>query len=214
MFTNRIQGTSGKINELKMCVIQTSLDKRTTAFISTHSLVYTLGVFPGTLILLPFFHLKWPPGGIQQVFFLCYWFELRSFKSQINGFWSQHQPRAFEMGLKTRGRAAVWDGLHFKIISFADMHEWSYTKYVCTCVCVCNVCLCVWPYWRAVQKSHFCRRIQQLMSLKQRRTWCHTHTHTHLPLIPRHLSAALPTPSSPATQCLSIAFLTFLIHAV
>lgn len=52
-------------------------------------------------------------------------------------------------------KAAVWFGLHFKIISFTDMHEWTSTKY-CIYVCVCvrvgicvqgfvGVCVCEYP---------------------------------------------------------------------
>lgn len=44
---------------------------------------------------------------------------------------------------KDMSKAAVWDGLHFKIISFTDMHEWTSTKYR-MCVCLCkDLCLCV-----------------------------------------------------------------------
>lgn len=34
----------------------------------------------------------------------------------------------FEKAPKTQAKLLLGDGLHFKIISFADMHEWTLTK--------------------------------------------------------------------------------------
>lgn len=43
------------------------------------------------------------------------------------------------MSSEDGSEAAAQDGLHFKIISFTDMHEWTLTK----CACVCDlVCMC------------------------------------------------------------------------
>lgn len=61
---------------------------------------------------------------------VCYWFELRSFKTWLNGFWSQHKFKRTTCFEDTSG-ATVHNRLRFQIISFTDMHEWTSTKYEC-----------------------------------------------------------------------------------
>lgn len=88
-------------------------------------------------------------------------------------------------GFEGTRKAAVQDGLHFKIISFTDMHEWTSTKYVCDLVCVCVQrfeCFClrvrILPLVSSLQHGSYCICAPWL-SRETNLPGAHTHTGTH-----------------------------------